>query len=481
MSGEQPGNRVARGIAWAMASQVGRQVLTFVTTIVLARHLRPDDFGLIGMATVFTGLVTIINDVGVSGALVQRRTVTQSHLSSMFWLNLIVGATLCALTIAVAPVVAGFFGSPELADVLRVLSLIFVTGALGIVQQAVLVRAMDFRRLGIIETLAVLLSGIVAIACVVAGLGVWSLVVQLLLVPTLTSLGLWIRSDWRPARIFDRKALAELLPFGVSMAGFNVVNYLSRNADYLIVGRFLGAAALGYYTLAYRLMIYPLQAVSTAVGRVSFPAFSRAEGDPVLLAEGFMRMTKGVSLVTFPMVLGIFAIAPEFVVVVYGEQWAPTIELLRILCFAGLVQSVGTTVGSVYQALGKPALQLRMALLNAALTVLALGIGLQWGLTGVAVAYSMFAVAWVHFSLFVVTRLISLPYGRMYRRFMPAMASSGLMLAGVLALKPLLGPPSLAGLAVMVLAGALLHGTTLTLLGELRWHRCRPVMRLETG
>jgi len=465
---------VARGIAWAMVSQMGRQLTVFVTTVLLARLLQPEDFGLLGMATVFTGFAMLLNDVGVSGALVQRREIEERHLSSMFWLNQLVGLALCLLTVALAPLLARFFATPELARVLSVLSLLFVAGALGIVQQCLLVRAMDFRRLALIETLAVLFAGATAVALAWAGAGVWALVAQLLLVPLATSGGLWLASHWRPKRIFERAALRDLVPFGLRVAGFNGVNYLARNLDYLFVGKFLGAAALGFYTLAYRLMVYPLQAVSSSVSRVSFPAFSRVAGQPEALRAGFLKMTKGVSLVSFPMVLGIFAIAPEFVAFVYGEKWLPTADLLRILCAAGLVQSIGSTAGAVYQAIDRPDVQLRMALLNASLTAVALAVGVRWGLLGVAIAYASFAVLWVHFSLFVLTRLISLGYWRMYRRFAPSLLASAMMLGGVLALKPYLPAQPALALAAMIAAGAALHAATLFLLGEIRWRDGRP-------
>ena len=469
---------IARGIGWALMSQMGRQLAVFVSTVFLARLLQPADFGLLGMATVFTGLAMLLNDAGVSGALVQREHIDEKHLSSMFWLNQIVGLVLCLATLALAPLIAGFFDTPALARVLEALSLLFVAGALGIVQQCLLVRAMDFRRLAVIETSAVLLAGVAAVVGALAGLGVWSLVLQLLLVPTLTSAGLWLASDWRPRRVFDRAALSELVPFGLNVAGFNGVNYLARNLDYLFVGKFLGASPLGFYTLAYRLMVYPLQAVSTSVSRVLFPAFSRASGRPEELRAGYLKMTKGVSMVTFPMIFGIFAVAPEFVEVVYGAKWAPTADILRILCVAGLAQSVGSTAGAMYQAINRPDIQLRMALLNTSLTAAVLAIGVQWGLLGVAAAYAAYAFVWVHFSLYVLTRQIELDYWHMYRRLGPSLLASSLMLAAVTAIKPHLPPSPVAGLVTMIVFGALAHSAALVLLGELRRRGGRLQLRL---
>jgi PST family polysaccharide transporter len=225
-------------------------------------------------------------------------------------------------------------------------------------------------------------------------------------------------------------------------------------------------------------MVYPLQAISHAVARVSFPAFSRAAADLHALSEGFLKMVKGVSLATFPMVAGIFAVAPDFVHVVYGPKWAETAALLRVLCVAGLVQSVGTTVGAVYQSLGRPGLQLRMALLNVAFTAAALAIGARWGLMGIAAAYAAFAVCWVHFSMFVVTRLIGLPFARLYGRLGPSFIASMIMLAMVMAARGAFANASVLSLIVSVVLGAAVQAVALMALGELRWIGRRPVFQL---
>lgn len=465
---------IGAGISWALFSQLGRQLATLGTTVLLARFLRPEDFGLIGMATVFTGLIGIINDIGVSGALIQRKTIDDIHLSSMFWLNVLVGLALFSVTLLSADVIAGFFADERLSEILRVLGFAFVAGSFSMVQQSILLRRLDFKPLALIETASVLVSGVVAVLAAFLGFGVWSIVVQLLLAPVLTSIALWARSEWRPARVFDTDALKDLVPYGLNMAGVNVVNYLSRNLDYLFVGKFLGASALGYYTLAYRLMMYPLQAVSSAVARVAFPAFAKKSNDFDALGAGFIRMVAGISLFTFPMVLGVFTIAPEFIEVVFGREWQATTSILRILCIAGLVQSVGTTVGSVYQAIGRPQLQLRMAILNSTLTAVALGLAVQYGLEAVALAYSIFAVFWVHFSFFVVSRIIRFSYWSMYRRFGQGALVSLVMAASIFAIKPFFPDVTLLSLFAMISLGGLVVVCMLFLLGKIRFEGIKP-------
>lgn len=466
--GDSTKKGVGAGISWSLFSQLGRQFAAFGTTVLLARFLSPEDFGLIGMATVFTGLVGIVNDVGVSGALVQRKTIDERHLSSMFWLNLLIGFALFLLTYAFSGYIAGFFSNERLSDVLKVIGIAFVAGALSIVQQSILLRELNFKPLAIIETISVLFAGAAAVLAAFLGFGVWSIVFQLILAPVFTSIGLWIRSTWRPRLAIDRQALAELVPYGMNMAAVNVVNYFSRNLDYIFVGKYLGAAALGYYTLAYRLMMYPLQAVSAAVGRVAFPAFARKADDLGALGSGYIRMVGGVSLFTFPMVVGVFSIAPEFVEVVFGQEWAETSRILRILCVAGLVQSVGTTVGSIYQAIGRPQLQLRMAILNSSITAVVLFFAVKYGLESVALAYSVFAVIWVHFSFFVVSRIVGFSYWKMYRKFGLGAFVSFSMGACIFALKPVFQSPTIFSLLLMISVGGFVFVALMFLSGKIR-------------
>lgn len=469
---------LAQSLAWALASQVSRQAITFLTTILLARFLSPAEFGIVGMATVFTGFVAILNDVGIGGALIQKESVTEEHLASMFWLNLVAGIGLCGITWLIAPALATFFDSPPLTEVLRSLGFLFIAGALGVVQQCVLMRELNFRGLSLVETAATLLSALLAFILAWRGFGYWSLVTQLVLVPTVTTAGLWLTSRWRPRFVFKWRAAKELLSFGMHMAGFNGINYLARNMDYLVVGKFLGPTALGHYSLAFRLMMYPLQSISTAVGRVAFPVLSRRANDLSQVREGYLKLIKGVSLATFPMVVGIFSIAPDFVLLAYGPEWAATGRILQILCLAGLVQSVGTTVGVVYQSLGRPDIQLRMALANATLTVLSLWVGVRWGIYGVATAYSAFAFAWVHFSLFVATRVLDLSYFNMYARLMPALIAAVSMGVGLTYLRTLVARMSPLWLLSLVGAGAIIYGVLLCALRQLRVQNGRPSIQL---
>lgn len=473
---------LARGVSWSVLSQLGRQFGTLAITLVLARYLLPDDFGLIGMATVFTGLIGVVNDVGVSGALVQRRDITQKHLSSMFWLNQIVGACLALITLSFASYVADFYSLEKLENVLSVLAIVFCSGALGVVQQTILVRDMNFRRLALIEVTSVIISGVAAVALAVNGFGVWAIVAQMVFVSILTTFGLWVTSSWRPQIVLCSSSIRDLLPFGLNVAGFNILNFVSRNIDYLIIGKFLGAQALGYYTLAYRVMVYPLQSVTHSASRVFFPALSKVSEDRIELEKAYMKMVRGVSIATFPMVFGIFAVSPVFVEVFFGAEWEKTGEVLRVLCLAGLFQSVGATVGPLYQALNRTGVQLRMATVNAILTTFVLLYFSDRGLIELSLAYAVFSSIWVSFSLFVASRIGEFSYVKTWLGLFPIMITSACMAGVVILANQFMrdfGFDGVKALFLQILIGVLAMLILFSMLKVIVWDGLRPKVQFK--
>ena len=208
------------------------------------------------------------------------------------------------------------------------------------------------------------------------------------------------------------------------MTGFNIINYLNRNIDYLLIGKFLGAEALGFYTLAYKIMLYPLQNISWVIGKVMFPAFSKIQKDLERLKRSYLKVVKVVSLVTFPMMTVLLFSAREVIIVIFGEQWAPVIPLIRIFCLCGAVQSVNTLIGNIILSQGKSRLQLRLGLLGFFAFSLAIIVGLKWGITGVAVCYTIIYTLWSIFAQNLTNRLIGLKNLEFIRSLSKAVTSS---------------------------------------------------------
>jgi O-antigen/teichoic acid export membrane protein len=418
------------GVIWSAGARAGSQVLHFAVTVILARLLIPEDFGLVAMIAVFTGFVSLFVDFGLAAALIQRRTLTEAHRSSAFWMNVTAGVVLAALTAALAPALAAFYGEPRLAALTVVLSINFVIGSVAIVQSALLQRAMDFRRLAVVEISSILIGGAAAVGAATAGYGVWSLIVLLLAGTSIRAALLWTLSDWRPHLILDRDAARELWRFSGNLAGYWAVNYWSRNADNFLIGKFVGASGLGIYSRAYSLMLMPLQQISQVTARVMLPALSRIQEDRPRVKRAYLRAVGIIALLSCPVMAGLFVVAEPFVLTLYGPRWRDVVPVLQILCIAGLMQPVGTTVGWIYTSQGRTDWLFRWGLIQSALTVLAFGIGIMWGVHGVALAYAIRTYVLLYPSFAIPGRLIDM---RVREVFMAVRGplSSALAMAGL--------------------------------------------------
>ncbi len=263
--------RTAAGVAWTSAFQVTRQLLQVVSVSVLARHVPPAAYGLIAMAVLVTSFLETIRDAGTGSALIREREMSDDIASTAFWLNCAVGGVAALLVILGAWPAARFFHEPQIIPVLRVLSISFFLGALGVVPTALLNRAMEFKKLAVVQTAAAIIGTLIAIAVAIAGGKVWSLVAGTLSITFVTTVGLWILAPVRLKFTFHPDVARRILKFGLNLSGFHIFNYFSRNADNLLVGKFLGSAPLGFYQMGYMLMTYPLQNFTLMVTQVVYP------------------------------------------------------------------------------------------------------------------------------------------------------------------------------------------------------------------
>jgi PST family polysaccharide transporter len=399
------------GLKWSTVAQIGKQIGQFVIVAILARLLSPDDFGLLGMITVFTGFAMIFGELGVGAAIIQKQDVTDELLSSAFWVNVASGVLLSLLFVGLAPVIAWFYNKPELYLLVTVISLNFILISFTTIQQTILQKKMDFKPLMVRDIASVVGGGVVGIVCAFNGIGVWSLVFQTLSTTVINGVLLWIYSSWRPKFVFSWLHIKSIIGFSANVTGFQTVNYFARNVDYLLVGKFLGAEALGFYTLAYKLMLTPLQNISGVISRVMFPAFSEIQHDHSKVRHNYQKVIRAISTITFPLMLGLFLMADEVVYLVYGPQWEPSILAVKILCFCGLLQSINTTVGIIYNSQGRADIPFKFSLfLTGPSVVIAVLLGLNYGFVGVALFYTIRSYILAIPSHYLANRIIKLSW-----------------------------------------------------------------------
>jgi O-antigen/teichoic acid export membrane protein len=430
---------VRRGLRWKLASQGYSQCTRIVVAILLARALTPHAYGEIGMAAVFVTLVLIFSDLAFGTALVQRPEITEDHRSTIFWLTVAVGVLLTACGILAAPAIARFYGEPGVTDIFRVLSLTFAITALGATHAALLTRAMDFRGLELRQIGAVTAGAVTALAGLAAGWGLWAVVAQQVAVAVASTVLLWACTGWHPRLRFSVAALREMAGFSANVFGTRLLFYADRNVDSLLIGRFIGASALGLYGVAYNLMLVPLERIAGPLQQVFYPAVARLQGQPERMGLAWIRATRLIGAITTPAMIGVMVTAPDLVRVVLGPRWDGAVPVVQVLGWVGLHQSLARLNSSVLQAADRTELMLRYAIVTVVADVVAFAVGASYGILGVAVAYA------------IATTLIAPLYFRL------AAASVGLSACGFLReLSGMLQASALTGLVALGTREALL-------------------------
>jgi len=425
--------RTAAGVAWLTVVQVTRQVLSVISVSILARRIPASVYGLVGMAVLVTNLLETIRDVGTGSALIRERELPADLASTAFWLNCGTGVVVTLLVIALSWPAAQFFHQPQVATILQFLSISFFFGALGVVPTAVLIRAMDFRKLASAQSAGAVCGTTSAIAIALAGGKVSALVAGSLVMSFITTVVTWFLSPLRVKAVFHIADARRILSFGLHLTGSHVMNYFSRNADNVLVARYLGSSSLGYYQMGYMLMTLPLSNFSTMLAQVTYPALSRFSDDHERFRAAYLRTASLIALVTFPVMVGLGVTAQPFVRVFLGPKWAPVAELLTVFGPLGALQSVSGIVILIYNTQGRTDLLFRWQIFASICYVASFIAGLRWGIMGVAVCYTVVWLLLIIPMYMIPFRLVGITLGDFFRSLWPS-ARSTLVMAAITAL-----------------------------------------------
>ncbi len=370
-------------------AQGGRGIVDFAATLILARIITPEDFGLIGMVIIVTTFLELFKDMGLSMATVQRKEITHDQVSALFWINAGLGVLLAGVTAVSAPAVVWFYDKDVLLNVTLALAAAFAVGGLGVQHQALLTRQMYFGRRSIVELFSTIGSIAVAVVLGLLGYGYWALVAKFVVAPVLLTLGFWIACSWRPSWPRTSSGLGELVKFGGNLTGFTVVNYFARNADDILIGKFQGERVLGMYQEAYRILMVPLRQINAPIGAVAVPALSRLAEEPAKYRRAYTRLLEKVLLVTVPLGAFVIGCSDSLITVVLGPQWVEAGPILFWLGFMVLSQPIGNSTGWLFITQDRTADMFRWSLIGSTLSVASFVAGMPWGAVGVAAAYSV--------------------------------------------------------------------------------------------
>lgn len=457
--------KVAHAVMWNYLSFGLGKGMVLVSTVILARLLTTADFGVVAFTTLAISYLSVLKDLGLGAALIQTREDVEEAANTVFALNLLVGILLTIVTIAIAPMVATYFRSPEVTSLLRVLGLRFTIDAFSSIHIVRLQRDLAFNRKLVPDIGRALIKGAVSIGLALAGFGAWSLIYGQIAGAIVTVFLSWIVYPWMPRLRIRKKLARQLLLYGSTLLAVNILHTISTSADYLIVGRTLGDSALGIYTLAYRLPELLIMNLLWVVSAAIFPAYSAVQDKPDLLRKGFLTTLRYVELVSIPLCLGMFLVADPLVRLAFGPQWLEAIPVMRVLTLFILVYSIGVNAGDIYKATGHADVLVKIGLVNTIPMLTALWYGSRYGLIGVALAHLAIGIVRMGLSLFVATKIIKTSWWEIAREIKPAFLSgAALLMLGVPAVYLTMDMIPLFRLILITLAGAIGYLTTLWLL-----------------
>ena len=417
-------HEVASGMAWSTGSRMFVQVLGFATSIVMARILSPREFGLMATVYVFSGLASLLSDMGIASALVQKRDLGRRDLDTAFWVSVGVGAALAGIVGGIAgPAVAAFYDEPVLEPLMWIIATTFLM-TVHVVPLGMLERSMNFKKIAFMETIAYAVGAAAAVAAAVAGWGVYSLAVTPVVTGLLLALLFFGAVRYRPHSFASRQAAKELWGFTGGYTGANALAYFSSNVDALLIGRILGQVPLGYFGRSSSLVSLPSQQVGYVMSRVMLPALARIRDDGERLRGVYLRAAALLSVAVCVNLGLLAAVSGTLVPFVWGERWTPMVPIVQALCLAGCWRSMAWPISWLCQVSGRTTLMLQLGLVTFGLALVGSVIGLQFGVVGVACALAVSTLASLVPTFAVGARLLQVGAWTVVRPVLPGLLAA---------------------------------------------------------
>jgi PST family polysaccharide transporter len=468
-----------RGVAWLGIERVVDQALAFAVFVVLGRLLDPHDFGVMAAATVVVFFLRVLVNTGFARALVQREELTDEHVDAAFWTSLGTGVVLALLTIAMAPALADLFKEPDLAPVVRALSVVFVLAGLESTQSALADRQMRFGVQAFRRFVASVVSAAVGLGLAFGGAGVWALVGQLIALEATLVVALWSLTRWRPRLRFSIAHFRDLFAFGLNYVGIRALFYLSQNADNFLIGWILGPIALGYYVIAYRVLFVFIELVTLAINQVALPTFSRFQNDRERLHETFYSAITLGATAGWPLFAGLALVADRLIPFVFGAKWAHSVPVMEALAITGAIQVVVVFTQNLTIAIGQVRNEFRWNLVATVVQVATFAATAHLGITAVALGLGGANMVLWPIRVLMVARLSGISPAEYARRLVGPALATAIMAGVVFAVgRAVTGAPDGLALLADVVAGAIAYLAALPLVARDAFAKIRAAARL---
>lgn len=399
------------------------QLLAIIVNIVLARLLLPEDFGLVALTMTYIGFITLFTNMGFGASIIHESETSQKQLSSIYWINFGLSIISFLVIISTSQYAASFYNEPKLTAIVIVAALSILLNPLYTIHYKLLERDLEFKTISKINLSGILIGSIAAIIGAFLGLGVYALILQSLVSSAIRLVMILFYKRWIPSFDFNFKEIKHMIWYSLKFKASNMVMYFERNIDYLILGKFFTSAILGYYAFAYNIMYTPVKRISYIFSEVLFPSFSSFKNDKQKIINGYFKSMNLIALLSIP-AMTILAFNADFVIhLVFGQKWDEAIPIVRILCFAGAVQSISQFGDVIFSSIGKPEVTLYVSIGRTALTVLAIVIGVQFGVLWVAYLLVIAKILAFILFLWMLNYFISFSFEQLYNSLKGPMVS----------------------------------------------------------
>lgn len=424
-------NKAINGLFWSFFERIGQQGIQFLITIILARLLLPEQFGLIAMLTIFMAVAQSFVDSGFGSALIQKQDASHLDECSIFYFNIMVGCMVAGLLFLSAPWIAAFYRIPLLTPLARVLSLNLIINAFGVVHTALITKRIDFKAQMKVSVVAGILSGSIGIAMAYRGYGVWSLVAQSIASNLFRTALLWFFLPWRPSWMFSWVSLRSMFSFGSKLLYSGLLDTIYNNLYLVVIGKMFSATELGYYTRAAQTQLFPSAILSSTVNRVTFPVFSSMQDDMARLKRATRKALSSLAMFNFPLMIGLAVVAKPLVLVLLTDKWLPCVPYLQLLCVVGLLYPLHVINLNVLMAQGRSDLFFRLEIYKKATITAAIFLTARWGI--IAMIYGQIATSILAYYMnsYYTGKLISYPPSEQIKDFFPLLFLASLMGFGV--------------------------------------------------
>lgn len=373
-------DKTLSGLFWNLSEWVGIRVIQFLPTIILARLLTPEQFGLIGMLILFVAVTQTFLDSGFGLALIRKKDATYTDECSIFYFNILIGALSVLILFFAAPLIADFYNQPILTGLTRWLSLDILITAFSLIQITLLTRKLDFKTQVKANLFATLAGGVIGVTAAYLGFGVWSLVIQTISNTILQTVTLWLVCDWRPAFIFSLDSLRGMFGFGSRLFAAGLINTFFDNLYQAFIGKVFSAASLGYYTRALSMKRMAVDTTGDALHRVMYPALASVQNDVERLKRAYRKSMTLVTFVHFPLMLGLVVVARPLFILIFSAKWEASVPFFQLMCIAGLLYPLHVENLEILKIKGRSDLFLKLEIIKKLMIVVSIFITYRWGI-----------------------------------------------------------------------------------------------------